>query len=82
LQLKEDVLQTVEGERNIMQPKEGELDWSHVTYEQPSETGYCRKAEGRIQVTRRGRRRRQLLDDLQENRGYCKLRKEALDRTL
>jgi hypothetical protein len=31
---------------------------------------------------RRGRRRKQLLDDLKEKRGYCKLKEEALDRTV
>ena len=31
---------------------------------------------------RRGRRRKQLLDDLKETRGYCKLQAEALDRTV
>jgi len=36
-----------------------------------------------IEVTgRRGRRRRKLLDDLKERRGYSNLRKEALDRTM
>jgi hypothetical protein len=41
------------------------------------------KIEGRIEVTgRRGRRRKQLLDDLKEKRGYHKLKEEALDRTL
>jgi hypothetical protein len=41
------------------------------------------RIEGRIEVTgRRGRRRKQLLDDLKENRGYCKLKEEALDCTL
>ena len=30
---------------------------------------------------RRGRRRKQLLDDLKEMRGYWKLKEEALDRT-
>ena len=36
-----------------------------------------------IEVTgRRGRRRRKLLDDLKERRGYSHLRKEALDRTI
>ena len=30
----------------------------------------------------RGRRRKQLLDDLKETRGYCKLKEEALDRTV
>jgi hypothetical protein len=41
------------------------------------------KIEGMIEVTgRRGRRRKQLLDDLKDQRGYWKLKKEALDRTL
>jgi hypothetical protein len=31
---------------------------------------------------RRGRRRKKLLDDLNETRGYWKLKEEALDRTL
>jgi hypothetical protein len=31
---------------------------------------------------RRGRRRKQLLDDLKENKRYCKLKEEALDRTV
>jgi hypothetical protein len=42
-----------------------------------------RKVEGRIEVTgTRGRRRKQLLDDLKENRIYWKLKKEALDHSL
>jgi hypothetical protein len=40
------------------------------------------KLEGKIEMTeRRGRRRKQLLDDLEENRRYWKLKEEALDRT-
>jgi hypothetical protein len=31
---------------------------------------------------RRGRRRRKLLDDLKDRRGYCHLKEEALDRTM
>ena len=31
---------------------------------------------------RRGRRRRKLLDDLKDRRGYCQLKEEALDRTM
>jgi len=31
---------------------------------------------------RLGRRRRKLLDDLKERRGYCHLKEEALDRTM
>ena len=36
-----------------------------------------------IEVTeRRGRTRRELLDDLKERRGYCHLKEEAVDRTV
>jgi hypothetical protein len=42
-----------------------------------------RKIKGQIEVTRRrGRRRKKLLDDLKERRGYCQLKEEALDRTV
>jgi hypothetical protein len=41
------------------------------------------KIKGEIEVTeRRGRRRRKLLDDLKERRGYCHLKEETLDRPL
>ena len=41
------------------------------------------KIKGRIEVTgRRGRRRRKLLDDLKERRGYSHLKEDALDRTI
>jgi hypothetical protein len=41
------------------------------------------KIKGGIAVTgRRGRRRRKLLDDLKERRGYSHLKEEALDRTM
>jgi hypothetical protein len=41
------------------------------------------KIKGGIEVTgRRGRRRRKLLDDLKERRGYFHLKEEALDRTM
>jgi hypothetical protein len=41
------------------------------------------KIKGEIDVTgRRGRRRRKLLDDLKERRGYSHLNEEALDRTV
>jgi hypothetical protein len=41
------------------------------------------KIEGRIEVTeRRGRKRKQLLDDLKEKRRYWKLKEKALDRCL
>jgi hypothetical protein len=46
-----------------------------------------RVIEGKIKwvievIGRRGRRRRKLLDDLKERRGYCHLKEEALDRTV
>ena len=31
---------------------------------------------------RRGRRRRKLLDELKDRRGYCHMKEEALDRTV
>jgi hypothetical protein len=41
------------------------------------------KIKGEIEVTgKRGRRRRKLLDDLKERRGYSDLKEEALDRTM
>jgi hypothetical protein len=41
------------------------------------------KIKGEIEVTRRrGRRRKNLLDDLMEGRGYCHLKEEALNCTM
>ena len=41
------------------------------------------KIKGQIEVTRRrGRRRKKLLEDLKDKRGYCQLKEEALDRTM
>src|SRR5215510_12993511 len=41
------------------------------------------KIKGVIKVTgRRGRRRRKLLDDLKEKKGYSPLKEEDLDRTM
>ena len=41
------------------------------------------KIKGGIEVTgRRGRRRRKLLEDIKERRGYSHLKEEALDRTM
>jgi hypothetical protein len=40
------------------------------------------KIRGQIEVTRRrGRRRKKLLDDLKDRRGYFQLKEESLDRT-
>ena len=41
------------------------------------------KIKGQMEVTRRrGRRRKKLLDELEDRRGYCQLKEEALDRTM
>ena len=41
------------------------------------------KIKRQIEVTRRrGRRRKKLLDDLKDRRGYCQLKEESLDRTM
>jgi len=41
------------------------------------------KINGQIEVTRRReRRRKKLLDDLKDRRGYCQLKEESLDRTM
>ena len=41
------------------------------------------KIKGEIEVTRRqGRRRKKLLDDLKDRRGYSHLKEEAVDRTM
>ena len=41
------------------------------------------KINGEMDVIRRlGRRRKKLLDDLKDRRGYSHLKKEALDRTM
>ena len=41
------------------------------------------KIKGEIEASgRRGRRRKKLLDDLKERRGYSHLKEEALDRTM
>jgi hypothetical protein len=41
------------------------------------------KITGEMEVTRRrGRRRKKLLDDPKDRRGYCHLKEEALDRTM
>ena len=41
------------------------------------------KIKGKMEVARRrGRRRRKLLDDLKDRRGYSRLKEEALNRTI
>ena len=50
-------------------------------------TNLCLVIEGKIKggiegTGRRGRRRKKLLDELKERRGYSHLKEEALDRTM
>ena len=53
------------------------MDWSYLKHFVEG------RIEGRTEVTRRrGRRRKKLVDDLKQKRGYGKLHEEALDRTL
>jgi hypothetical protein len=59
------------------------LDWPQLAYKPPSKHVNEGKIEERIEVTgRRGRRRKQLLDDIKKARRCCKLKGEALDRTV
>jgi hypothetical protein len=82
----EEVLHRAEDERNVLYKIKIRKDklvshklhrnclLKHVT---------ARKIEGRVQVMRRcGRRGKQLLDGLKENRGYWILKQEALDNAL
>jgi len=80
----EEVLNGAKEERNILHTvKRRKANWiGHFLHrncllEQVIEG----KVEGRIVTERWGRRRKRLLDDIKEIREYCKLKKEALDRT-
>jgi len=83
---KKEVLQRVKKDRNVQHTtKRRKNNWTshmlrrncllkHVTEG---------KMEGKLVVTgRRGRRSKQLLNELQEKTGYWKLKEEALDRIL
>jgi hypothetical protein len=82
----EEVLLRVNDQRNILHEiSKGKANWiGHILRRncllQRAIEG---KIKGGIEVTgRRGRRRRKLLNDLKERRGYCHLKEEALDRTV
>jgi replicative superfamily II helicase len=82
----EEVLHRVKVERNILHTvKRRKANWiGHILRRSCLLKHVIEgKLEGRIEITRRrGRRRKQLLDDLKEKRRYWKLKEEALDRTL
>ena len=80
-----EVLLRVNEQRNILhQIRKRKANWiGHIL------RGNCLlqviegKIKGQIEVTRRrGRRRKRLLDDLKDRRGYCQLKEEALERTM
>ena len=81
-----DVLLTVKEQRNILHEiRKRKANWMGHTLRrncllQRVSEG---KIKGGIEVTgRRGRRHRNVLDDLKERRGYSHLNEEALDRTM
>jgi hypothetical protein len=80
----ENVLHGVKTERNILQTMKKRLTRMVTSCIGTAiKNTLLREREGRIEVTRRrGRRPKQLLYDRKEKRGYCKLKEEALDRTL
>jgi hypothetical protein len=82
----EEVLHRVKEERNIVPTiKRRKANWiGHILRRNCLLKHVIEgKLEGRIEMTgRRGRLRKQLLDDLKEKRRYWKLKEEALDRTL
>jgi hypothetical protein len=82
----EEVLHRVKEERNILHKiKRRKANWiGHILRRNCLLKHMIEgKLEGRIEMTgRRGRRRKQLLDDLREKRRYWKLKEEALDRTV
>jgi hypothetical protein len=82
----EEVLHRVKEERNILHTiKRGKANWiGHILRRNCLLKHVIEgKLEGRIEMTgRRGRRRKQLLDDLREKWRYWKLKEEALDRTV
>jgi hypothetical protein len=82
----EEVLHRVKEERNIVHTiKSRKANWiGHILRRNCLLKHVIEgKLEARIEMTgRRGRRGKQLLDDLKEKRRYWKLKEEALDRTL
>jgi hypothetical protein len=80
----EEVLHRVKEERNILHTiKRRKATWiGHILRRKCLLKHVIEgKLEGRIEMTgRRGRRRKQLLDDLKEKIRYRKLKEEALDR--
>jgi hypothetical protein len=82
----EDVLLRVKEQRNILQEiRKWKANWiGHILRRNCLLQRVIEgKIQGGIEVTeRQGIRRRKLLDDLKERRGYSHLKEEALDRSM
>jgi hypothetical protein len=81
----EEVLLRVKEQRNILREiHKRKSKWTgHILRNCLLQRVIEGKTKEGIEVTgRRERRRRKLLDDLKERRGYCHLKEEALDRTM
>jgi hypothetical protein len=82
----EEVLLRIKEQRNILHginKRKANLIFSHFALKLLYTRSYWRKDKGGIEVTgRQGRRRRKVLDELKERRGYYHLKEEALDRTM
>jgi hypothetical protein len=77
----EEILLRVKEQRNIQHVARMKVNWiGQILYEDCLSEQIV---EGKIERRgRRGRRRKQLLDNLKENISYWKLKEEALDRSL
>ena len=77
----EEMSRTVQEDGNVVQTiKRRKANWIGHTLRRNC---LLNQIQGRIEVTGvRGRRRKQLLDILEEKKGYRKLKDEALDSTL
>ena len=82
----EEELLTVKEQRNILHEiRKRKANWiGHILHRNCLLQWVIEgKIKGGIEVTgRRGRKRRKLLDELKERRGYSHLKEEALDRTV
>jgi hypothetical protein len=80
------VLHRIKEERNMIHKiKRKKVDWIGRILRRDCLVKHLTEGKigGRIEMTgRRGRRCKQLLDDLREKKRYWKLKEEALDRTL
>jgi len=82
----EDVLLRAKEQRNILHEiRKRKANWiGHILHRNCLLQRFMEgKIKGEIEATgRQGRRRRELLDDFKERRGYSHLKEEALDRTM